>query len=72
MKRLILVGGTMGVGETARALRLRARASQPHRASARRVVACASCASSASTATPFEPCVCAFQQKIESPRRESR
>ena len=27
MKRLILVGGTMGVGKTARALRLRARAS---------------------------------------------
>ena len=37
---------------TARALRLRAQAFQPHELAARGVVACAS---SASTATPFEP-----------------
>ena len=36
MKRLILVGGTMGVGKTARALRLRARAFQPHSIPAQR------------------------------------
>ena len=54
---------------TARALRLRARTAQSQLLSARRVVACAS---SASTATPFEPWVCASQQKHESPRRESR
>ena len=51
---------------TARALRLRAQAFQTHRLPARGVVACASFAS---TATPFEPCVYAYRQKIESPRR---
>ena len=50
----------------ARALRLRAQASQRYILPARRVVACASFAS---TATPFEPWVCASRQKIESPRR---
>ncbi len=50
----------------ARALRLRAQASQRHILPARRVVACASFAS---TATPLEPWVCASQQKVESPRR---
>ena len=50
---------------TARALRLRARASHSQLRPARGVVACAS---PASTATPFEPCVCAPQQHDESPR----
>ena len=65
----IFVDIAPGSAHTARALRLRAQAFQTHRASARRMVACAS---SASTATPFEPCVYASQQKHESPRRKSR
>ena len=63
----IFVDIAPGSAHTARALRLRAQAFQTHRASARRMVACAS---SASTATPFEPWICTFQQKHGSLRRK--
>ena len=58
-------GGTRRTGSECapKALRLRAQTSQSQLLAARGVVACAS------TATPFEPWVCASQQKNESPRQ---